>query len=164
MELSYTGSLDRSTRASEHVTVQISIPVRLPGWHVFIIIWNGYVLFFMHVVFVGRLVCSVNMLYMELSYTGSLDRSTRASEHVTVQISIPVRLPGWHVFIIIWNGYVLFFMHVVFVGRLVCSVNMLYMELSYTGSLDRSTRASEHVTVQISLPIRLPGWQVLIIV
>ena len=30
---------------------------------------------------------SVNMLYMELSYTGSLDRSTRASEHVTVQIS-----------------------------------------------------------------------------
>ena len=87
---------------------------------------------------------------MELSYTGSLDRSTRASEHVTVQISIPVRLPGWHVFIIIWNGYVLFFMHVVFVGRLVCSVNMLYMELSYTGSLDRSTRASEYVTVQIS--------------
>ena len=41
----------------------------------------------MHVVFVGRLVCSVNVLYMELSYTGSLDRSTRASEHVTVQIS-----------------------------------------------------------------------------
>ena len=55
-------------------------------------------------------------------------------------------------------------MHVVFVGRLVCSVNMLYMELSYTGSLDRSTRESEHVTVQISLPIRLPGWQVFIIV
>ena len=55
-------------------------------------------------------------------------------------------------------------MHVVFVGRLVCSVNMLYMELSYTSSLDRSTRASEHVTVQISLPIRLPGWQVFIIV
>ena len=41
----------------------------------------------MHVVFVGRLVCSVNVLYMELSYTGSLDRSTRASRHVTVQIS-----------------------------------------------------------------------------
>ena len=37
--------------------------------------------------FVGRLVCSVNVLYMELSYTGSLDQSTRASEHVTVQIS-----------------------------------------------------------------------------
>ena len=47
-----------------------------------------------------------------------------------------------------------------FVGRLVCSVNVLYMELSYTGSLDQSTRASEHVTVQISLPIRLLGWQV----
>ena len=43
-------------------------------------------------------------------------------------------------------------------------MNMLYMELSYTGSLDRSTRASEHVTVKISLPIRLPGWQVFIIV
>ena len=41
----------------------------------------------MHVDFVGRLVCSVSMLYMELSYTGSLDRSTRASELVTVQIS-----------------------------------------------------------------------------
>ena len=37
---------------------------------------------------------------------------------------------------------------------------MLYMELSYTGSLDQSTRASEHVTVQISLAIRLLGWQV----
>ena len=49
-------------------------------------------------------------------------------------------------------------------GRLVCSVNVLYMELSYTGSLDRSTRASEHVTVQISYPVRLPGWQVLLIV
>ena len=46
-------------------------------------------------------------------------------------------------------------MHVVFAGRLVCSVNMLYMELSYTGSLDQSTRASEHVTVQISLKLRL---------
>ena len=43
----------------------------------------------MHVVFAGRLVCSVNMLFMEpiISYTGSLDQSTRASEHVTVQIS-----------------------------------------------------------------------------
>ena len=55
--------------------------------------------------------------------------------------------------------YILSTVGVVFVGRLVCSVNVLYMELSYTGSLDQSTRASEHVTVQISLPIRLPGWQ-----
>ena len=46
----------------------------------------GY-LFTMHVVFVSRLVCSVNVLYMELSYTCSLDRSTRASEHVTILIS-----------------------------------------------------------------------------
>ena len=42
-----------------------------------------YILFTVHVIFVGRLVCSVNVLY----YTGSLDRSTRASELVTVQIS-----------------------------------------------------------------------------
>ena len=56
-----------------------------------------HVVFTVHVVFVGRLVCSVNVLYMELSYTGSLDQSTRASEHVTVQISLPIRLPGWHV-------------------------------------------------------------------
>ena len=46
-----------------------------------------YIHFTVHVVFVGRLVCSVNVFYMELSYTGSLDWSTRASEHVTVQIS-----------------------------------------------------------------------------
>ena len=60
--------------------------------------------------------------------------------------------------------YILFTVGVVFIGRLVCSMNMLYMELSYTGSLDWSTIASEHVTVQISLPVRLPGWQVFIIV
>ena len=60
--------------------------------------------------------------------------------------------------------YILSTVGVIFFGRLVCSVNVLYMELSYTGSLDRSTKASEHVTVQISLPIRLPGWQVFIIV
>ena len=41
-------------------------------------------------------------------------------------------------------------------------VNVLYMELSYTGSLDWSNRASDHVTVQVSLPIRFPGWQVFI--
>ena len=32
------------------------------------------------------MVCSVHVLYMELSYTGSLDQSTRASEHVILQI------------------------------------------------------------------------------
>ena len=55
---------------------------------------------------------------------------------------------------------ILFTVLVVFVGRLVCSVNLLYMELSYTGSLNWSTRASGHVKVQISLPVSLPGWQV----
>ena len=44
-------------------------------------------------------------------------------------------------------------------------MNVLYMELSYiTGLLNWSTRASEHVTVQISLPVRLPGWQVFMFV
>ena len=62
------------------------------------------------------------------------------------------------------NVYILSTVGVIFVSRLVCSVNVLYMELSYTGSLDQSTIASEHVTLQISLPIRLPGWQVFIIV
>ena len=37
-----------------------------------------YILSTVGVIFVGRLVCSVNVLYMELSYTGSLDQSTRA--------------------------------------------------------------------------------------
>ena len=40
----------------------------------------------MCVVFARRLICSMNVLYMELSYTGSLDQSTKASEHVMVQI------------------------------------------------------------------------------
>ena len=73
---------------------------RMAGYYNCLIIWNVYIL---HVVFVGRLVCSVNVLYMELSYTGSVDRSTRASEHVTLQISLPVRLPGWQVFIILFD-------------------------------------------------------------
>ena len=115
---------------------------------------------------------------MELSYTGSLNRSTRASEHVTVQISYACKTTArfincftlinfvFDVYLtkLLWNVYILSTVGVIFVGRLVCSVNVLYMELSYTGSLDRSTKASEHVTVQISLPIRLPGWQVFIIV
>ena len=69
-----------------------------------------YILSTVGVVFVGRLVCSVNMLYMELSYTGSLDQSTRASEHVTVQISLPIILSTVGVgyqdgrFLIFWNG------------------------------------------------------------
>ena len=42
--------------------------------------------FTMGVVFASKLICSMNMLYMELSYTGSLDLSTKASEHVMVQI------------------------------------------------------------------------------
>ena len=61
-----------------------------------------------------------------------------------------------------WNVYILFTVGVVFAGKL---------KLSYTRKcifsllcMDRSTRASEHVTVQISLPVRLPGWQVFIIV
>ena len=137
-----------------------------------------YILSTVGVVFIGRLVCPVNMLYMELSYTGSLNRSTRASEHVTVQISYACKTTAgfincltlinfvFDVYLtkLLWNVYILSTVGVIFVGRLVCSVNVLYMELSYTGSLDRSTKASEHVTVQISLPIRLPGWQVFIIV
>ena len=60
-------------------------------------------LFTVHVVFVGRLVCSVNVLYMELSYTGSLDWSTRASEHVTVQISYAYKtVAGYHCFHLIF--------------------------------------------------------------
>ena len=38
------------------------------------------------VVFAGKLICTMNLLYMELSYTGSLDQSSKASEHVVVQI------------------------------------------------------------------------------
>ena len=59
----------------------------------------------MHVVFVGRLVCSVNVLYMELSYTGSSDQLTRASEH-TVQISYACKtMAGYHCFHLILELY-----------------------------------------------------------
>ena len=82
----------------------------------------------MHVVFAGRLVCSVNMLYMELSYTGSLDQSTRASEHVTVQISCACKTTaGYHTFLkfiylikLHCNECILFIMLVVFVTGLFC--------------------------------------------
>ena len=154
---------------------------------------NVYILSTVGVIFVGRLVCSVNVLYMELSYTGSLDQSTRASEHVTVQISLPIRLLGWHVStsfdLLEWehvtqfkliipvrlrlvllivshkfcfhvylltklhrNVYILSTVGVIFVGRLVCSVNVLYMELSYTGSLDRSTKASSMSQFRLVYP------------
>ena len=100
----------------------------------------------MHVVFAGRLVCSVNMLYMELSYTGSLDQSTRASEHVTVQISCACKTTaGYHTFLkfikLSYTVMSVFSLLCLWSLLLVCSVNMLYMELSYTGSLNWSTRA-----------------------
>ena len=114
----------------------------------------------MGVVFARRLICSMNMLYMELSYTGSLDQSTKASEHVMVQIGNTYKatasfnncvVPSWRFFSIKWTvDYVFpFTVGVVFADRLICSMNMLYMELSYTGSLVQSTKASEHVMVQI---------------
>ena len=90
--------------------------------------WKVYILFTVHVVFVGRLVCSVNMLYMELSYTGSLDRSTRASGHVTVQISALYAcktMAGYHCFYYIFEVYLIklhcvysLYCAVVFVGIL----------------------------------------------
>ena len=73
----------------------------------------------MNVVFVGRLVCSVNLLYMELSYTGSLDRSNRASEHVTVQISYACKTKaGYHCFLFIFEVY-LTNLHILFTVRVV---------------------------------------------
>ena len=39
---------------------------RMAGFYHFLNFWNGYILITVHVVFVGRLVCSVNGLYMEL--------------------------------------------------------------------------------------------------
>ena len=42
---------------------------------------------------------------------------------------------------------------VIFVGRLVCFSERAVYGISYTGSLDRSTRASEHVTVRLVYPL-----------
>ena len=58
---------------------------------------NEYILFTLGVVSAGRLVCSdrlvcsVNVLYMELNYTGSLEWSTRASLS-QFKLVVPVRL------------------------------------------------------------------------
>ena len=50
----------------------------------------------------------MNVLYMELSYTGSLDRSTRASEHVTVQISYACKTTaGYYCFHLIFVYFTL---------------------------------------------------------
>ena len=80
--------------------------VRLLIFHVYLtkLHRNVYILSTVGVIFVGRLVCSVNVLYMELSYTGSLDQSTRASEHVTV-----TRMAGFYNCLIFWNGRTLQF-------------------------------------------------------
>ena len=48
------------------------------------------------------LICSMNMFYMELNYTGSLDQSTKASEHIMVQIGQFVRLRQ----VIVWSNLV----------------------------------------------------------
>ena len=52
-------------------------------------------------------------------------------------------------------------MGVVFVGKLVCSVNVLYMELSYTGSLDWSTGFRALSQFKFLMPVRL--WQDIIV-
>ena len=114
----------------------------MAGFYNCLIFWNGYFLFTVHVVFVGRLVCSVNVLYMELSYTGSLDWSTRASEHVTVQISYAYKTMARYLcFHLIFEAYltklhcheyILFTVRVVFAGKLVYSVNTLYGTIHVT--------------------------------
>ena len=107
----------------------------------------------MGVVFAGKLICSMNVLYMELSYTGSLVQSTKASEHVMVQIGNTYEasasfnncvVPSCKFFSIklTVSYFFPFTVGVVFSRRLICSMNMLFMELSYTGSLDQSTKAS----------------------
>ena len=85
----------------------------MAGLYNCLMFWNGCILFTVYEVFVGRLVCSVfllyielyklHLLYMELSYTGSLDWSTRASEHVTVQINYACKtMAGYHCFHLIF--------------------------------------------------------------
>ena len=46
-------------------------------------------------------------------------------------------------------------MVVVFAGKLVCSMNMLYMELIYTGTLDWSTIQHQSMSFKLVLPVTL---------
>ena len=46
-------------------------------------------------------------------------------------------------------------MGVVFAGKLVCSMNMLYMELIYTGALDWSTIQHQSMSFKLVLPVTL---------
>ena len=67
----------------EHVTVQISYACKTTAGFIncyplinFVYLtklhWNVYILFTVGVMFVGRLIYSVNVLYKELSYTGMI--------------------------------------------------------------------------------------------
>ena len=46
-------------------------------------------------------------------------------------------------------------MGVVFADRLVCSMNMLYMELIYTSTLDWSTIQHQSMSFKLVLPVTL---------
>ena len=99
----------------------------------------------------------MHVLYIELSYTGSLDQSTR--------LALPLR-PRQVLAVIVPIFFVLCLKHIVF-AKLhllvwVCSLwwtdsycAVLYMELSYTVFLDQSTRASEHVMFRLAPSLRL---------
>ena len=62
-------------------------------------------------------------------------------------------MAGFYNCLIFWNGYIVFTVHVVFVGRLVC-VNILCMELSYTGSFGRLEHQSMS-QFKLVLPVTL---------
>ena len=68
--------MGRLTRASEHVIVQISYACKtMAGYHCFHLIFEVE-----YNLFTGRLVCSVNVLYMKqvtvVNWTGQLERQS----------------------------------------------------------------------------------------
>ena len=101
----------------------------MAGFYNSLIFWNGCILFTVYEVFVGRLVCSVILLYIELYklhwnvyiifIVGVVFASTLVS---SVNALYGTKLH--------WNVYILLTVGVVFAGKLVSSVNM---ELSSTG-------------------------------
>ena len=110
-----------------------------------------------------RLVCSVNMLYMELSYTGSLDRSTSLYTFFILYLLCSSFIYFVHPLFTLFILYLLcssfnYFVHplfTLFILYLLCSSFIYFVHPLFTLFI----LASEHVTVQSSLPIDLLEWE-----
>ena len=113
--------------------------------------------FTMGVFFADRLICFMNILYMELSYTGSLDQSTKPSEHVNVQIGKICKATAGYCVVQSCRFFKLCKLLVTYSLSLwvwiFWQTNLFHERAVYGTKLhwfmDQSTKASEHIMFQI---------------